>query len=98
MIDADLIDDRWDTDGLDLHWVVLESEIKEVKMLNKNGKVEYNLDFSVYSWGTNPNNNQWLVLDPKTNKMIENKEYRYLKRPITKMHFMNNYNGYIKVK
>jgi hypothetical protein len=81
MIDSDLIDDVWDYGDADLHWVVLESEIKEVQMLNKNGKIEYQLIFDVYTWGSNP-------LDKS----------RYLKRPMSKQHFMNNYNGYIKVK
>lgn len=81
MIDSDLIDDIWDISGADLHWVVLETEIKDVKMLNSKGKIDYMLDFSVYSWGTDPFGN-----------------IRYLKKPITKQHFMNNYNGYIKLK
>jgi hypothetical protein len=98
MIDADLINDVWDMGSLDLHWVVLESEIKEVEMLDENGRAVHRLDFRVYSWGTNPNNDTALILNTKTGKMEENVEYRYLKRPITKTHFMNNYNGYIKIK
>jgi hypothetical protein len=81
MIDSDLIDDIWDKTSFDLHWVVLESEIKEVQMLNINGQIEYDLDFLVYTWGTSP---------------FESK--RYLKKPISKNHFMNNYNGYVKIK
>ena len=81
MIDADLIDDIWDVSSLDLHWVVLESEIKEIQTLNKRGRVEHQLDFSVYTWGTNPSDVSG-----------------YLKAPISKTHFMNNYNGYVKVK
>ena len=98
MIDSDLIDDVWDIDSFDLHWIVLESEIKEVKMLNEKGKTVVMLDFRLYSWGTNPNNNDFIILNKKTKKPEENFEYRYLKRPITKTHFMNNYNGYIKIK
>jgi hypothetical protein len=81
MIDADLIDDVSDMSSLDLHWVVLESEIKEVQMLNKNGSIDYELDFSVYTWGTEPFGTT-----------------RYLKAPISKKHFINNYNGYVKGK
>jgi hypothetical protein len=98
MIDSDLIADHWDVSSLDLHWVVLESEIKEVEMLDENGRTVHRLDFRVYSWGTNPNGDKALILNTKTGKMEENVEYRYLKRPITKTHFMNNYNGYIKIK
>jgi len=39
------------------------------------------IDFKVYTWGTDPNG---------TN--------RYLKKVITSSHFINNYNGYIKMK
>jgi len=81
MIDADLIDDVSDMSSLDLHWVVLESEIKEVQMLNKNSSIDYELDFSVYTWGTEPFGTT-----------------KYLKAPISKKHFINNYNGYVKVK
>ncbi|MFS1520067.1 hypothetical protein BWK63_12945 [Flavobacterium covae] len=98
MIDSDLIDDVWDFKSLDLHWVVLESEIKTINMLNEKGKNVEMLDFRVYSWGTNPNNDIPLVLDKKSGRMVENTEHRYLKNPISKTHFMNNFNGYIKVK
>jgi hypothetical protein len=81
MIDSDLIDDLWDKSSFDLHWVILDSEIREVKMLDSNGQVMHQLDFSVYTWGTNPFDTA-----------------RYLKRPISKNHFMNNYNGYVKIK
>ena len=98
MIDSDLIQDVWDFKSLDLHWVVLESEISEVSMFNKKGQIDYYLDFRVYTWGTDPNNNEFLILNKKTGKTEENSKYHFLKRPITKRHFMNNYNGYIKVK
>jgi hypothetical protein len=81
MIDSDLIENVWDVNSLDLHWIVLESEIIEVKMLNQKGQTEKLLDFRVYSYGTNPFDTS-----------------RYLKRPISVNHFMNNYNGYVKVK
>jgi hypothetical protein len=50
--------------------------------------------YSVYSWGTDPFN-QKNIRDSKGNMI---KEKRYLKAPITSIHFMNNYYGYIKVK
>ncbi|MFK7033438.1 hypothetical protein [Flavobacterium oreochromis] len=96
MIDSDLIDDVWDIKGADLHWVVLESKITEIQMLNNKGKIEYMLDFRVYSWGTNPFDDNVKIKD-KSGNDIFNEGYRNLKRPITKEHFMNNYNGYIKL-
>jgi hypothetical protein len=81
MIDSDLINDVWDKSSLDLHWVVLESAItwnyEPGFFVSKKDEI----DFKVYTWGTNPNGNN-----------------RYLQSVITSSHFMNNYNGYIKVK
>ncbi|MFV0305725.1 MAG: hypothetical protein ACK5IC_09630, partial [Moheibacter sp.] len=81
MIDSDLIDDDWDVSSLDLHWVVLESNINWNYIPGFFGAKKDEIDFNVYTWGTNPNG---------VNK--------YLKKMITSTHFMNNYNGYIKVK
>lgn len=83
MIDADLIDDSWDFDNLDYHWVVLEEMIQLKNYLNSNGNSYYLLDFKVFTpWGVD---------------MREPKEI-YLKEPITFTHFIKNYYGYIKVK
>ncbi|WKL48584.1 type VI secretion system tube protein TssD [Flavobacterium pectinovorum] len=81
MIDSDLIEDNWDYNSLDLHWVVLESPITWNYTPKFLGAKIDEIDFRVYSWGTNPFG---------TN--------RYLKKKITSSHFMNNYNGYIKIK
>jgi hypothetical protein len=81
MIDADLIDDHWDASSLDLHWVVLESAIVWNYIPGFFGAKKDEIDFKVYTWGTNPNGVN-----------------RYLNKTITSSHFMNNYNGYIKVK
>lgn len=81
IIDSDLIEDNWDYNSLDLHWVVLESPITwDYTPIYLGSKID-EIDFRVYSWGTNPFG---------TN--------RYLKKKITSSHFMNNYNGYIKIK
>nr|WP_260390350.1 hypothetical protein [Ornithobacterium rhinotracheale] len=77
MIDSDLIQDVWDYDSADYHWVVLEDLITFIPYFNSKGKIEYKLNFKVYTWGSNK---------------------EYLKAPITPLHFMNNYYGYIKVK
>ncbi|PBI82725.1 hypothetical protein BSF41_47330 [Flavobacterium sp. ACN2] len=81
MIDSDLIDDIWDTSSLDLHWIVLESPIIWNYIPGLLGVKLDEIDFKVYTWGTDPNG---------TN--------RYLKKVITSSHFINNYNGYIKMK
>ncbi|MET3027815.1 hypothetical protein ABXT06_14145 [Flavobacterium sp. UW10123] len=81
MIDSDLIDDIWDTSSLDLHWVVLESPVIWSYKAGIFGAKQDEIDFKVYSWGTDPNGAS-----------------RYLTKKITSTHFMNNYNGYIKVK
>lgn len=81
MIDSDLIDDIWDTQDFDLHWVVLESPIKWNYVPSLLGAKIDEIDFKVYTWGTDPNGSN-----------------RYLKKMISSSHFMNNYNGYIKVK
>lgn len=54
MIDADLIEDVWDLSSLDLHWVVLESPITWNYTPKFLGSKVDEIDFSVYSWGTNP--------------------------------------------
>lgn len=81
MIDSDLINDIWDKDSLDLHWVVLESPIIWNYKAGFLGTKQDDIDFRVYTWGTDPNGFN-----------------RYLMKPIDSIHFMNNYNGYIKVK
>jgi len=81
MIDSDLIEDVWDYSSADLHWVVLESPITWNYTSKFLGSKIDEIDFRVYSWGTNP-------FGPT----------RYLKKKITSGHFMNNYNGYIKIK
>lgn len=97
MIDSDLINDVWDYGDFDLHWVVLESKIIEIPFFDENGKIDYLYDFRVYSWGTNPFDDREFVKNEKTKKDVKNANHRYLKKPITIEHFMNNYNGYIKV-
>lgn len=73
MIDADLIDDHWDTDSLDLHWVVLESPITwnyTPKFLGVNVD---EIDFKVYSWGTNPfGNTRYLRKKITSNHFMSN--------------------------
>jgi hypothetical protein len=81
MIDSDLIEDVWDYASADLHWVVLESPIRWDYTSKFLGPKLDEVDFRVYSWGTNPFGSD-----------------RYLKKKITSSHFMNNYNGYIKIK
>lgn len=54
MIDSDLIDDVWDISSMDLHWVVLESQITWNYVPKFLGKTIDEIDFSVYSWGTDP--------------------------------------------
>lgn len=54
MIDSDLIDDVWDKSSLDLHWVVLESPIIwNYKPSFFKADID-EMDFNVYSWGTDP--------------------------------------------
>lgn len=81
MIDSDLIEDVWDFGSADLHWVVLESPIIWNYTPKFLGSKVDEIDFKVYSWGTNPFGSS-----------------RYLKKKIASKHFMNNYNGYIKIK
>jgi hypothetical protein len=81
MIDSDLIEDIWDLDSADLHWVVLETPIVWNYTPKFLGSKVDEIDFKVYSWGTNPFGING-----------------YLKKKITSKHFMNNYNGYIKIK
>jgi len=54
MIDSDLIDDQWDLKSFDLHWVVLESPIIWNYTPKFLGEKIDEIDFRVYSWGTNP--------------------------------------------
>jgi hypothetical protein len=54
MIDSDLIDDVWDVSSLDLHWVVLESPIIWNYKAGFFGAKQDEIDFNVYSWGTDP--------------------------------------------
>ncbi|PBI90078.1 hypothetical protein BSF41_17490 [Flavobacterium sp. ACN2] len=54
MIDSDLIDDIWDTKDFDLHWVVLETPIIWNYVPGLLGSKVDEIDFSVYSWGTDP--------------------------------------------
>ena len=54
MIDSDLIDDVWDKSSLDLHWVVLESPITWNYKQNYFKADIDEIDFNVYSWGTDP--------------------------------------------
>lgn len=101
MIDSDMINDDpsdklWE---LEYHWIVLEGVINNrVPMLNSNGNAEHYIDFSVFSWGTNPLDKRTTVIDPKTKKSIPNKDQGYLKLPISQAHFIKNYYGYIKLK
>ncbi|MFC4477654.1 hypothetical protein [Flavobacterium chungangensis] len=81
MIDSDLIDDVWDISSLDLHWVVLESPITWNYKPGLFGANQDEIDFNVYTWGTDPFGSS-----------------KYLRKKITSNHFMNNYNGYIKLK
>lgn len=81
MIDSDLIDDIWDAKDFDLHWVVLETPIIWNYVPGLLGPKVDEIDFNVYSWGTDPFGSS-----------------KYLRKTITSNHFMNNYNGYIKVK
>jgi hypothetical protein len=55
MIDSDLIDDHWDVSSLDLHWVVLESPIIWNYTPGFFGAKKDEIDFKVYTWGTDPN-------------------------------------------
>lgn len=55
MIDSDLIDDLWDAKDFDLHWVVLESAIIWNYVPGLLGAQVDEIDFKVYTWGTNPN-------------------------------------------
>ncbi|WP_433778164.1 hypothetical protein [Flavobacterium anhuiense] len=54
MIDSDLIDDIWDTKDFDLHWVVLETPIIWNYVSGLLGSKVDEIDFNVYSWGTDP--------------------------------------------
>lgn len=54
MIDSDLIDDVWDKSSLDLHWIVLESSITWDYKPNFFKADIDEIDFNVYSWGTDP--------------------------------------------
>lgn len=82
MIDSDLIDDVKDYQGLDYHWAVLESQITQIDEYDVNNQLTQTVNFRVYSWGTNP----------------FNKDKGFLRKPISRNHFMNNFYGYIKVK
>lgn len=55
MIDSDLIDDTWDMSSMDLHWVVLESPIVWNYVPSFFGAKKDEIDFKVYTWGTDPN-------------------------------------------
>ncbi|WP_149207580.1 hypothetical protein [Flavobacterium johnsoniae] len=55
MIDSDLISDVWDVSALDLHWVVLESPITWNYIPGFFTPKQDEIDFKVYTWGTNPN-------------------------------------------
>lgn len=98
MVDSDLINDDLDFQSFDYHWIVLESAINgEFEVLNQNGQLEYLVDFLAYSWGTNPFDRRDIVKD-KNGQNISNQDKGFLKKPITRKHFINNYYGYIKVK
>lgn len=56
MIDSDLIDDIWDNiSSLDLHWVVLESSVVWNYEPGFFSAKKDEIDFKVYTWGTDPN-------------------------------------------
>jgi len=98
MVDSDLINNNFDFESADYHWIVLEGDINgEFEILNQSGQLEYLVDFLAYSYGTNPFDRRDIVKD-KAGNDVSNLNKGFLKKPITRNHFMMNYYGYIKVK
>ncbi|MFC6269831.1 hypothetical protein [Frigoriflavimonas asaccharolytica] len=83
MVDSDLIQDIYDIDGMDYHWIVYDGglNIEKPKSLIKK-YFENLIMFDVYSWGSNP----------------KDKSTGYLRKKISINHFKLNYYGYIICK
>lgn len=75
MIDSDLIQDVWDYESADYHWVVLETPIYLVNNLNSDGQTFYTLNFKVYSWGSKDD----YLKNPITVEHFINNYYGYIK-------------------
>lgn len=83
MVDSDLVQDIFDIDGMDYHWIVYEGGLNIEKPKYKIKKYFENLImFDVYSWGSNP----------------KDKSRGYLRKRISINHFKLNYYGYIICK
>ncbi len=99
MIDSDLIQDLFDFESADYHWVVYEGGLNISKPNYRIKKYfEDLIIFDLFSWGSNPKDKNPLILNSKTKKMERNPEQGYLSKKISISHFNTNFYGYIACK
>lgn len=99
MVDSDLIQDRFDFDSADYHWVVYEGGLN-ISAPNYRIKKYFEdlIIFDLFSWGSNPKDKNPLILNSKTKKLERNPEQGYLNKKISISHFNTNFYGYIACK
>jgi hypothetical protein len=99
MVDSDLIQDKFDFESADYHWVVYEGGLN-ISTPNYRIKKYFEdlIIFDLFSWGSNPKDKNPLILNPKTKKLERNPEQGYLSKKISISHFNTNFYGYIACK